>query len=547
MASNEATLLIRIKQTGIEALDKIKSAMGFVAEKAMYVGAAIVALGVAAIHSFGEAEKATNALNQSMVAQGIYTAELSKKYQEMAEHLESVTTFADDQITSAQALMQAQLGQTQITEQLMRATLDLAAAKGMDLKSAADMVGKTIGTETNALARQGIVLDEAATKSEKLASVISQLNSKFGGQAEAQAKGLGSLEQLKNAADNFLEKIGSRLAPFITFFTRQLIDFSRSLENNGSVLRGVDDTIMFISKSFVYLKNIVVGLAEVWGTGLSAAIESVSLAMHGHFSDAKAMASLGMDEIGNLVKERKITLDSELAEIENANAIAAEEKRQAELLLIQQNEEAKAAKARESAATQFTDKQMAMAKMYGITLKNKDDLKKLNDAELKDRDAFLGQVSSLQSSHNKTLAAIGKAAALAQVTINTGDAAMSGYRWGMAVGGPPLASVFAGLAIAAGAAQAARISGVQLADGGIVKPSPGGTQATIGEGGQAEMVVPLDQAASMGFGGGGTTVIFQGPVLGNESQAMEFARAIDRSLLKLRQSNQAVAFDTDVI
>ena len=44
---------------------------------------------------------------------------------------------------------------------------------------------------------------------------------------------------------------------------------------------------------------------------------------------------------------------------------------------------------------------------------------------------------------------------------------------------------------------------VQLAEGGIVEPSPGGTLATIGEGGESEMVVPLSKAKSMGFGGGG--------------------------------------------
>jgi hypothetical protein len=37
-----------------------------------------------------------------------------------------------------------------------------------------------------------------------------------------------------------------------------------------------------------------------------------------------------------------------------------------------------------------------------------------------------------------------------------------------------------------------------LADGGIVKASPGGTLALIGEGGQDEAVIPLDRMGSMG-------------------------------------------------
>ena len=46
-------------------------------------------------------------------------------------------------------------------------------------------------------------------------------------------------------------------------------------------------------------------------------------------------------------------------------------------------------------------------------------------------------------------------------------------------------------------------SSVKMAEGGIVKPRPGGTLATIGEAGQPEAVVPLNKAKQMGFGGGG--------------------------------------------
>jgi hypothetical protein len=37
-----------------------------------------------------------------------------------------------------------------------------------------------------------------------------------------------------------------------------------------------------------------------------------------------------------------------------------------------------------------------------------------------------------------------------------------------------------------------------LADGGIVKASPGGTLALIGEGGRDEAVIPLDRMGGMG-------------------------------------------------
>ena len=53
------------------------------------------------------------------------------------------------------------------------------------------------------------------------------------------------------------------------------------------------------------------------------------------------------------------------------------------------------------------------------------------------------------------------------------------------------------------AAMSAGESSVKMAEGGIVKPRPGGTLATIGEAGQPEAVVPLNKAKQMGFSGGG--------------------------------------------
>lgn len=52
----------------------------------------------------------------------------------------------------------------------------------------------------------------------------------------------------------------------------------------------------------------------------------------------------------------------------------------------------------------------------------------------------------------------------------------------------------------------AGVGGLKLAEGGIVMPRPGGTMATIGEGGQAEAVIPLNRLGSIMGGGGGGAV-----------------------------------------
>ena len=100
---------------------------------------------------------------------------------------------------------------------------------------------------------------------------------------------------------------------------------------------------------------------------------------------------------------------------------------------------------------------------------------------------------SLSSSSNKKLAAIGKAAGIAQATISTYQGAAN------ALAQVPYPLNFAAMAsvIAAGLMQVANIAGVELAEGGLVKAVTGGVPAVIGEGGSDEAVLPLDNARAM--------------------------------------------------
>lgn len=93
----------------------------------------------------------------------------------------------------------------------------------------------------------------------------------------------------------------------------------------------------------------------------------------------------------------------------------------------------------------------------------------LQDQETADRDSFLNTAATLQNSSNKSLAAIGKAAALTQLAIQTPKAVGSAFAFGTSAGGPVLGAVFAGIAAAAMAAQAAKIAGVgNFATGGFI-------------------------------------------------------------------------------
>jgi len=74
-----------------------------------------------------------------------------------------------------------------------------------------------------------------------------------------------------------------------------------------------------------------------------------------------------------------------------------------------------------------------------------------------------------------------------------------------------------GIALAGVAGMVAAVASVgsmvEMAEGGIVKPRPGGTPAIIGEAGESEMVVPLSKAKQMGFGGDGSNQVVTQPVV----------------------------------
>jgi len=155
----------------------------------------------------------------------------------------------------------------------------------------------------------------------------------------------------------------------------------------------------------------------------------------------------------------------------------------------------------------------------------------------------MGQISALQESKNKELVAIGKAAAIANIGISTAEGVMKSY----ALGGPIFGSILAGLVIAAGAVQSAKVAGVALADGGVVSATQGGVPAIIGEGGRDEAVVPLEDDDRIGGLGSTINITVNGGLLGDENSARELALAIDSELLKLRRNNESVAFESGVV
>lgn len=590
MADKKATLILQIKELGADAIDKIGSSLSALKDIALVGFAAISAVVVKSVAEFRESEEATNALSQAMVNNGIYSKQLKDDYANQAKELQKLTTYSDDQVTAAQAVLQGYLGETKITKELTMATADLAARKKIDLASAAEMVGKSIGTSTNALARQGIEVGQNITKAERYTQVIQGLNQQFGGQAIAAAQGLGSLAQLKNSLNDVFEEIGQRLSPVITVLVLNLKQVLDNATVTGGAIQSFVGLLQVLTNVGIVLYGVLEAVGKTIGTELASAITTVTNVLNGDFKKAWDTQALRFQEHGdNMVDVWKNTTDR-LAQVNQAFAASTEADRMAD----EQNEIdslARRAQVRSDARAQqaideltqqieFDDMKLQAATiseqnrnsqllalraqmLQNLLAKETDTNKKseilrdlhntkiaqldavLNEQQIKNRADTLNTIATLQNANSKELAAIGKAAAITQIAIETPVAiakALSAFP-------PPANFIAAGVVGVAMAAQAARIAGVQLADGGIVRATPGGVPAIIGEGGQDEAVIPLDRAGEFGFGGGGQTVIninSYGGMLGTPSEAREFAIAVDRQLLELRRNRESVSFDDGV-
>lgn len=164
------------------------------------------------VAAFREQERAILQLDQTLKNTGTYTYEYSQRVQALASEIQRYSNYGDEAIIKAQALGQAYAGNTRITEELTKTVVDFAAATGMDLEQAFALVGKSIGTSTNALSRYGVELNKNMSEIQKEVAIQKQLADRFSGSA---AKMADTSVQLKNALFEVAKEIGNNLNPTV--------------------------------------------------------------------------------------------------------------------------------------------------------------------------------------------------------------------------------------------------------------------------------------------------------------------------------------------
>lgn len=235
-----------------------------------FAGLTASALGF--IESARQQELAINQLNQALKNSGNFSEEASVGLQKYASELQRASLFGDETIIQAQSLIASFGIEGEELKKLTKATLDLAQAKGMDLTSAADLVAKSVGSSTNALARYGVVIEGTSGSSQRVQTALSGINNLFEGQAEAATKGLGSIKQMQNAVSDLAEEIGGALAPDVIKLTEGITSLVDKMKENPEIAKTSAEILKF--------GIIVTGAtAGIWA--IASAIGSMTTAVTG--------------------------------------------------------------------------------------------------------------------------------------------------------------------------------------------------------------------------------------------------------------------------
>lgn len=263
-------------------------------------------------------EDAINSLNISLKASGQFTEEASKDFQDYASSLQSVTKFGDEAILQNAALIQSlgQLDQEGL-KGATKAALDMSAALGISLTSAATLVGKAAVGEIGSFSRYGLAIKKGSDNAETFANALDQINSKFGGAAEGQVKTFsGASQQLSNTFGDLTETFGffvtknSLVVAAIGGLQKGIAKLDTFVKSNEDTIREfIENGVLFavdsikpLGSAVVFLNDAFNGLINVWDFARLGLNELVGVFVDGTLSileTAKAAKEfLGLDTSG---------------------------------------------------------------------------------------------------------------------------------------------------------------------------------------------------------------------------------------------------------
>lgn len=182
-------------------------------------------------------EDSINALNSALARTGQFTHEASQDFQDFASELQATTTVGDEVILQNAALIQS-LGnlETEALKGATEAAVNMAAALQVDLRTAANLVGRAAAGDISTFTRYGVTIERGADNAETFANTLETLNRQFGGAAADELRTYsGQTQALANDFGDFTEEIG-----FVITQNEVLIDVIDSVR---SFIRDMSESV----------------------------------------------------------------------------------------------------------------------------------------------------------------------------------------------------------------------------------------------------------------------------------------------------------------
>lgn len=268
-------------------------------------GAAIIAQGAfefgeESVNLAREQAKAVAQLDAAIASTGNSSGLTSEQLQAMASELQNVTNFGDEATIASQAML---LTFTQIGEETFpraqMAILDLATAMGKSLPEATQQVGKALNdpiTGVSALAESGIQFTEV--QKEMIASmvetgdvagaqalILAELETQFGGSAEAAREADGGFIALGNAVGDAQEELG--------FLLLQIADTAGGAEGLIGIVVDLTERI----KSWQFIMAVLSDTTVITNENVRALVDGAKLLIDAlvKITSLGGFAALGSD------------------------------------------------------------------------------------------------------------------------------------------------------------------------------------------------------------------------------------------------------------
>lgn len=491
---NSSKTMKSISDNGRRMGDTLGKAGAAAAAGLAVAGAAAVAFGVSSVKAFAEAEEAQNRLAFAFEKFPALADTSIQALQRLNTALMKKTRFDDDAIASGQAVL-AQFGLTgSQLERLTPLLLDYATRTGKDLTESGEDLGRALLGQGRALKVLGIDFEDTGSLAGNFDQLVRDLEGSVGGLAETAATtAAGKLEMLQNRFGEVQEAIGAALMPALDKLLawlegdglRALEDFAAWFAEDGIVVIGqFVDVISQLAEDGTLVPNIVAGLAAIttaqWLLNAAMAANPVGLVIAG----IAALIALGAAIVINWNAISKVVYQTTGGFMKGIMSLVVG------VATGVQN----AVNAVLAGIRVLAGPINALAKLFG-----------LSGIALPSSVNFVSQLQGFASRYGQLL----DAGAQGGVDYLFGDFQTGGR-------GPT----------GSGSVRA-------MAAGGIVRATPGGVPAVVGEGAHDELVLPLTARNLSMLGGGGVSVTINGFVGTSKDQV---AQAIVRVIEDAKRS-----------